>query len=177
MASISKLSLRQFRWDTLVLVVATFWLSSSALLDFLIMPVMYESGMMQQTGFASAGYELFGTFNRVEMICGAMILTGLLALRQKRSEQVVLVSGSRSRWALLLAGGLLAIAMLYTYLLTPEMSALGLNLGEESTQVVPAAMNWMHATYWGLEVFKLLAAGFLLRLCYQDVEAPFSFES
>ncbi|MEO1403772.1 MAG: hypothetical protein AAFV72_21345 [Cyanobacteria bacterium J06635_1] len=146
-------------------------MSSSVLIDFLVMPMMYETGMMEQPGFASTGYSLFWVFNRVEVLCGALILTGLLALRQRRNEFDVLVSGSRSRWSLVIASGLLAIAMVYTYLLTPEMSALGVDLGSGTT--VPAAMNWMHATYWGLEVLKLAAAGFLLRLCYQDIAAPF----
>ncbi|MEM9162678.1 MAG: hypothetical protein AAGC54_06360 [Cyanobacteria bacterium P01_F01_bin.4] len=171
MTSFSKLSLRQFNWDSAVLLIATFWLSSSVLIDFLVMPMMYETGMMEQPGFASTGYSLFWVFNRVEVLCGALILTGLLALRQRRNQFDVLVSGSRSRWSLIVASGLLAIAMIYTYLLTPEMSALGVNLGGETT--VPTAMNWMHAAYWGLEVLKLAAAGFLLRLCYQDVAAPF----
>ncbi|MEM8810156.1 MAG: hypothetical protein AAGF01_29400 [Cyanobacteria bacterium P01_G01_bin.38] len=137
------------------------------------MPMMYETGMMEQPGFASTGYSLFWVFNRVEVLCGALILTGLLALRQRRSECDVLISGSRSRWALIVASGLLAIAMAYTYLLTPEMSALGVNLGGEPAAAIPTAMNWMHAAYWGLEVLKLAAAGLLLRLCYQDVAAPF----
>ncbi|MEO0455491.1 MAG: hypothetical protein AAF152_02765 [Cyanobacteria bacterium P01_A01_bin.114] len=136
------------------------------------MPMMYETGMMEQSGFASAGYSLFWVFNRVEVLCGALILTGLLALRQRRSEFDVLVSGSRSRWSLFTGVGLLAIALVYTYLLTPEMSALGVNLGGGEA-AVPAAMNWMHAAYWALEVLKLAAAGFLLRLCYQDVAVPF----
>ncbi|NEP20144.1 MAG: hypothetical protein F6J97_25220 [Leptolyngbya sp. SIO4C1] len=171
MTSISKLSLRQFSWDSAVLAVTLFWLSSSALLDFLVMPLMYESGMMEQPGFASAGYSLFWAFNRVEVLCAALILTGLLVLRQRQTEFSLLVSGSRSRWSMMIGVGLLAIALLYTYLLTPEMSALGISLGE--TTAIPTAMNWMHAAYWGLEVLKLAAAGFLLRLCYQDVVAQF----
>jgi hypothetical protein len=173
MLSISKLSLRQFRWDSLILLVTTFWLSTSLVLDFLVMPMMYESGMMQQSGFASTGYSLFWIFNRVEILCAAAILTAILALRQKHPEKAVEVSGSRSRWAMILAAGLLTIPFLYAYLLTPEMSALGVQLGDESL-TIPAAMGWMHGLYWGLEVLKLAAASFLLKLCHRDIELQFN---
>jgi hypothetical protein len=176
----SPLSPRQFNWDTIVLVVATFWLSSSALLDFLLMPVMYESGMMNEPNFASAGYSMFWSFNRVELLCAAAVLSCLLALRQRHSQMdrqfEVVASGSRSRWALILSGLLLAIAFTYTYFLTPQMSALGLNLSEPwqlSEESVPQAMSYLHALYWGLEAIKLLAAGWLIKLCYRDVAAVF----
>lgn len=170
----SKLTRRQFSWDAFVLLIVTFWLSSSVLLDFLMMPMMYESGMMSTPGFATAGYSLFWVFNRVEILCAAAILTGLLVLRQDRSEYDVVASGSRSRWALWLSGGLFAIALIYTYLLTPQMSALGLNLsglnlsGNSSDFVAPQ-MNLMHVVYWGLEALKLVGAGLLIKLCYRDM--------
>lgn len=177
MTSFSRLSAQQFRWGSLVLFVATFWLSVSLFLDFLLMPMMYESGMMAESGFASAGYGLFWMFNRVEMLCAAVILTGLLALHQRLRDriQTVVVSGSRSRWALGIGGLLLAITLAYTYLLTPEMSALGLSLSAETAPAtVPDTMGWMHAAYWSLEVLKLGAIAGLLKLCYRDVAAEFA---
>jgi len=165
----SKLSRRQFSWDAFVLLIVTFWLSSSVLLDFLMMPMMYESGMMSTPDFATAGYSLFWVFNRVEILCGAAILTGLLVLRQNRNKYDVIASGSRSRWALWLSGALFAIALAYTYLLTPQMSALGLNLSGESSDFVAPQMTLMHVAYWGLEALKLLGAGLLIKLCYRDM--------
>ncbi len=173
-----RLSSRQLNWDVLVLLVVTFWLSSSALLDFLLMPMMYESGMMAAPNFATAGYSIFWLFNRVELLCAAGILTGLLALRQRRTHFGVITSGAQSRWALMIAGLLLAIAFIYTYILTPQMSALGMNLtgdfltGDLSAPL-PQAMGYLHGLYWGLEVVKLLAAGWLVKLCYRDVAAVF----
>ena len=61
----SPLSLRQLNWDALVLSVAAFWLSSSVFVDFLLMPMMYETGMMNEANFATAGYSLFWLFNAV----------------------------------------------------------------------------------------------------------------
>ena len=170
----SKLSSKQFSWDILVLLVVTFWLSSSALLDFLLMPMMYEAGMMAAPNFATAGYSIFWLFNRVELLCAAAILSGLLALRQRRSQFDVIASGSQSRWALALSGLLFAIALAYTYVLTPHMSALGMDLslsGEAAP--MPQAMGYLHALYWGLEAVKLLAAGWLVKLCYRDIAALF----
>ncbi len=171
----SPLSRKQFNWDALVLLVVTFWLSSSALLDFLLMPMMYESGMMKEPNFATAGYSLFWSFNRVELLCAAAILSCVLALRQRPSQFEVVASGSRSRWALILSGLLFAIALIYTYFLTPQMSALGLNLNGpwQLSEPVPHAMGYLHAFYWGLEAVKLVAAGFLIKLCYRDVAAVF----
>ncbi len=79
---------------------------------------------------------------------------------------------------LIRAGLLLEIALIYTYLLTPQMSALGMNLtgdfltGDLSAPL-PQAMGYLHGLYWGLEVVKLLAAGWLVKLCYRDVAAVF----
>ncbi|MEO1591333.1 MAG: hypothetical protein AAFU71_08590 [Cyanobacteria bacterium J06632_22] len=177
MTSFSRLSTQQFRWGSLILFVATFWLSVSLFLDLLMMPMMYESGMMADAGFASAGYGMFWTFNRIEMLCAAVILTGLLALHQRLRDrlQTVIISGSRSRWALGIGGVLLAITLVYTYLLTPEMSALGLSLSAETgTATVPATMGWMHAAYWTLEALKLAAIAGLVKLCYRDVAAEFA---
>jgi len=176
MANISRLSRNQFSWDALVLLVATFWLSSSVLLDFFMMPMMYESGMMEGPNFATASYSMFWLFNRVEVLCAAAILTGLLVLRQQtqgnqRGQFVVLESGSQSRWALVTSGALLAIALLYTYIFTPQMSALGLQFVDSAE--APNAMGTMHLLYWGLEGLKLVAAAWLVKLCYRDIKAAF----
>ena len=130
---------------------------------------MYGSGMMSTPDFATAGYSLFWVFNRVEMLCAAAILTGLLVLRQNRSEYDVIASGSRSRWALWLSGALGAIALTYTYLLTPQMSALGLSLSGEFFEPAAPQLNLMHVLYWALESLKLVGAALLIKLCYRDL--------
>ena len=167
-----ELSSRRFSWEALVLLVVTFWLSSSVLLDFLFMPMMYGSGMMNEPGFATGGYSLFWLFNRVELLCAATVLTGVLVLRERRRTQFeVLGSGARSRWALMASGALFAIALLFTYVLTPHMSALGLNLSGEGVVHIPQSMSLMHMAYWGLEALKLLGAALLMKLCYRDISA------
>ncbi|MEL6555085.1 MAG: hypothetical protein AAFQ63_16715 [Cyanobacteria bacterium J06621_11] len=167
------LSLRQFNWDAFVLLIVTFWLSSSVLLDFFMMPMMYESGMMNEPGFATGSYSLFWLFNRVEVLCAASILTGLLVIRANRSQFDVVASGARSRWALIIGGTLLAIALTYTYFLTPHISAMGLNLNQFSSDLTPAGMGELHLVYWALEAIKLMGAALLVRLCYRDIAAVF----
>lgn len=171
--SFPKLSPRQFAWDSAVLFIAIFWLGSSLMLDLLVMPMLYMGGMMTSSSFASAGYSLFEVFNHVEMLLAGLILTSVLAMRQTRAA--VEVSGSRSRWSLLLAGSLIAIALLYAYVLTPTMGAIGIALDMPATipSTVPESMGWMHGAYWIIEVIKLSLLGFLLRLCYVDIAAQF----
>lgn len=158
-------------WHNIVLFSIAFWLSSSLLVDFLIMPGLFVSGMMSQSDFGTVGYTLFWLFNRLEILCGALILTGLLVLRHRRQASDILVSGLRSRWSVELAAVLLAIALLYTYTLTPAMSALGMSLNWATAIPVSPAMGWLHGTYWALEAVKLMGGALLLRLCYGDLRA------
>lgn len=176
--SFPKLSPRQFAWDSAVLFLAVFWLGGSLIIDFVVMPMLYMSGMMTAPGFASAGYSLFGLFNHVEMLLAGLILTGVLALRQAHADCSVEVSGSRSRWALGLGFVLVAIALTYTYVMTPYMAGIGIALDMPGIiHIVPSSMGWMHGTYWVLEVTKVLVLGFLLRLCYSDIAAQFVNEN
>jgi hypothetical protein len=144
------------KWKTIVVFALVFWISSSILLDLVIMPGLYGAGMMNQPGFAAAGYSIFWMFNRIELICAALILTGILVLQ---NLHIALHPKSAIALSLLLLG----IASTYTYGLTPEMSALGIQLNLFNTAPeVPDAMNLMHQGYWVLEVLKLAAAGTLI---------------
>ncbi|MDA0672089.1 MAG: DUF4149 domain-containing protein [Cyanobacteria bacterium] len=163
---------RQIRWLPWILAIVAFWLSASLVLDLLVMPVMYTAGMMTEPSFATVGYSLFEAFNHVELVCAALILTGLLTLRCPLPAFSTVISGSRCRWAVGTGATLLAVVLIYTYGLTPEMGALGISLDAFAPQApAPAAMAWMHGTYWGLELVKLLGLGLLARLCYQDLQS------
>lgn len=151
-------------WQTAIIFVLAFWLSSSLLLDLLIMPSLYATGMMSQPSFAAVGYVIFWLFNRVEVLCAAVILTGLLALRINQDSY-----HRKGMLALPLAVVLMAIALIYTYVLAPQMSALGLQLDLfNPTLEVPATMNQLHSSYWILEVLKFATGGWLVSLCYRD---------
>jgi hypothetical protein len=169
---ISKLGLKSSTWQNILLMSLLFWLSSSLLLDFVIMPSLYASGMMVDPQFPAAGYSLFWIFNRLELLCGAVILTSLLVRWQGNESQQPAASQTlfqRRNVPIAIALVLLAIAGIYTYFLAPEMSSLGLQLHPfDGITEFPAAMDQLHGEYGLLEIVKLLCAGTLLKFALQD---------
>ncbi|MFB2935687.1 hypothetical protein ACE1B6_10575 [Aerosakkonemataceae cyanobacterium BLCC-F154] len=164
MPLISSVPLKRPGWQTVIIFTLTFWLSTSLVLDLVIMPGLYASGMMSQSGFATAGYLIFWVFNRVELLCAALVLTGVLVFKRTHNALV-----NQSRNAIALAMVLLTIALMFTYVLTPQMSALGLNLEVfDPVTSVPGKMTLLHETYWILEVIKLIAGGAMLSLFYRE---------
>lgn len=147
-------------WQRILSLTLLFWLSGTVILDGVIMPSLYLSGMMVEPGFASAGYSLFWVFNRLELLCAAMILTAAFVLHytypsRARSYQTI------SFLAILLLG----IVSFDTYWLTPHMGALGAHLNLfTSTADVPAGMNQLHISYWVLDLIKLAAGLTLFKL-------------
>lgn len=151
-------------WPTLVMFTIGFWLSASLILDLVIMPSLSASGMMALNGFASAGYALFGLFNRIELVCAALVLSGFLIIY--RNHTLIHLN---QNWAIALAGLLFMIPLVYTYILTPQMSGLGLSVNPfETVQTMPTGMMRMHGGYWFLEGIKFIAGLTLLRWCYRD---------
>jgi hypothetical protein len=146
-------------WQAVVLLTLGFWLSASLVLDWVIMPSLYISGMMTQAGFATAGYVVFWNFNRIELLAAAVILTGFLALKQTH------------RWGrnvIVLSILLLGVSLLDTYVLTPQMSAIGLQLNLfQATAEIPQSMDLLHGAYWFLESVKLAVCGTLLYKCWE----------
>ncbi len=148
-------------WHSIVTLTLGFWLSASLVLDWVIMPSLYVSGMMAQAGFAAAGYSIFWTFNRVELLAASLVLTGILFLLN--------TSFLWNRGIVLLAVLLLDISLLDTYFLTPQMSAIGINLDLFNTAAqAPLAMNLLHGSYWVLEIAKLAVGTVLLRWCLRQ---------
>jgi hypothetical protein len=160
--------------------VLGFWLSATLLLDFTVMPTMYLSGMMSTANFGAVGYTLFSVFNRLELVCAAIALcAGLWFLRADYSERQKIEVGFS-------AVMLLAIALGYTFILTPHMGGLAIDLqvidrlgaanqGLESLQMhstvdsIPPGMNQMHILYWGLEALKIMALAELLAVAYRHL--------
>ncbi len=161
MNTISSFGIKRPIWQNVVLLTLGFWLSASLILDWVIMPSLYLSGMMTQAGFATAGYVIFWNFNRLELLCAGLVLAGVLAL-----------SKSQSHWrisSVVLSVLLLAISLVSTYFLTPQMSAIGMQLNLFQTAAeIPANMNMLHGGYWLLEAVKLVAGGTLLAWCWQN---------
>jgi hypothetical protein len=148
----------QTRWQTLAKASLGFWISNSLLLDFAILPTLWATGMMDTNSFASVGYSIFWVFNRIELLCAATILTSMWAMKNLDRSSV----DDRGE---MLAGAamLFAIALIYTFILTPYMGGLGINLDLFAfTRSIPSDMNQMHSIYWVLEASKLGIATMLL---------------
>ncbi|MBF2025672.1 MAG: DUF4149 domain-containing protein [Oscillatoriales cyanobacterium C42_A2020_001] len=157
MTAISSYNSSDSGWKKVLVLVLAFWLSCSLMLDGLVMPSMYVAGMMTEPGFAAAGYSLFWVFNRVELLCAALVLTSVLVMRYHRH-----LWSRPGLFTVLLSALLLAIALVDTYALTPQMSALGLQLNWFAPSDTPALMNQFHLGYWLLDCLKLAACGMLL---------------
>jgi hypothetical protein len=146
---------------TLAVVSLGFWISTSLLIDIVVMPTLWATGMMESSGFASAGYSLFWVFNRFEVICAAAAFSSILALGTSNPNSVY-----RSAQMRVGALMLLAISLSYTFILTPYMSGLSVDLDVFAlAKSIPAEMNQTHSIYWVLEASKLGIAGMLLTRC------------
>ncbi len=164
MNSVLKNPIQFINWPMLVMLALGFWLSSSLVIDFLIIPSLFASGMMVQNGFVSAGYLLFGLFNHLELLCAALILSGFLIFTRNHS-----LPHLQERWSVILSALLLAIAVVYTYGFTPALSGFGFDLALfNGNSTMPTGMITVQLGYWGLEVIKLLTCITLLRWCYRD---------
>lgn len=151
-------------WSTIIMFALGFWLSASLVLDFLIVPGMMNSGMMSESGFASAGYMIFGAFNHIELLCAATVLAGCLVYRYGSG-----LTSKVTTKTILIATTLLVIALAYTYFFTPQMSGLGMQLDLfTAADTTSNSMTAMHVVYWGLEFVKLVAATALLRIFYRN---------
>ncbi|PPS40269.1 hypothetical protein [Chroococcidiopsis sp. TS-821] len=158
MMTISSIQFKRSVWQNVALLTLGFWLSSSLILDWVIMPSLYISGMMTQAGFTTAGYLIFWNYNRIELLAAALVVTSVLVLNKTQ-----FIEDNRQRGTIILALLLLAVPLVSTYFLTPQMSATGvqLNLFDSVTEV-PTTMNLLHAGYWVLETVKFVAGSTLL---------------
>ena len=161
------LSAKRFKavnWQAMAMFALGFWLSASLLFDCLIIPVLLSAGMMNESGFASASYLIFGTFNHVELVCAAIVLASSLVINYRHN-----LSRIKPDKSIVIAGFLLAIAACYTYVIMPQMSALGMSLNEfNGTEVAGNSMMTMHVVYWILEASKLILGTALLNKFYRN---------
>jgi len=157
---------KQINWAGLILFTLGFWLSGSLLLDLVIMPCLSATGMISEESFTSALYVIFGIFNRIELVCAALVLTTVLVFRHYHN-----FSDQELSWATSLSIALFTIAIIYTYILTPQLSAYGLQLNFDlfnNSHKIPQEMMSLQGSYWFLEVAKLLAGMSLLKLFYRS---------
>ena len=154
---------REVNWQALAMFALGFWLSASLLIDCVIIPGLLSAGMMEEAGFAGASYIIFGAFNHIELLSAALVLASILTIKY-RQEFVIKIDKS-----VVIASCLLAIALIYTYLITPQMSALGMSLNEfNGTGLLAGSMSRMHVVYWLLEGSKLVLGTVLLSKLYRN---------
>jgi uncharacterized membrane protein len=161
MTAFSSFKIERPAWQMIVTCTLALWLGGSLVLDAVVFPSLWAAGMMTQPGFASAGYLTFGLFNHCELMLAGLTMTGIFILDHAHH-----FGATQKYRAILLSVLLLTVAVIDTYLMTPQMSALGLQLNPlETTIEIPARMLPMHLGYWALELLKLGSAGGLLVLC------------
>ncbi|MEM1367753.1 MAG: hypothetical protein AAGG02_06995 [Cyanobacteria bacterium P01_H01_bin.15] len=135
---------------SVILITLGFWLSASLVIDVMVLPALATAGMTTSPEFASAGMLIFGIFNRVEMLCAAIILAVSLSLHRLPSPEHTLGTG-----LLLSAGALFVLPLIYGLGLIPEMVSLSSNLSWfESARPMTSQMFNAHICYWLLEVAK-----------------------
>jgi Domain of unknown function (DUF4149) len=140
------------------------WMGAIVLLDLVVMPGLYFTGMMQQADFAGAGYSIFGAFSHLEMLVSAVVLT-LVLWRIKVTHDAGPQSSESSGRLWLLASMLLMVCCLVSSVLVPQMSALSMPLDGGFDRVLrdpDETMNWFHGLYWMLDCLKIFAAGLLV---------------
>lgn len=162
MNSVSIPKPRTMGWLAIVSLTLAIWMGASLLLDLVVMPSMYSAGMMREPDFISAGASLFATFNRVELLCAGVVLSGLLVLSSSCKTDLLYPKA-----AVMLATTLVLIPTFYIAFLSPEMSALGLTLNWFDPPSTPETMDTMHSIYWLLEVIKVGVIGTLLGICHR----------
>jgi uncharacterized membrane protein len=164
MSVISNNTFKQINWSGTIMFALGFWLSGSFVLDFILIPSLSASGMMAEGGFATAGFVIFGIFNRIELVCAALVLTGFLVFFLGHN-----LNPQQERWSIILASLLLVITLAYTYIFTPQMTSLGLELNwVNPSNEMPKAMISMHGAYWLLESIKFIGGATLLNWCYRN---------
>ena len=151
-----------FGWRTTLALALSLWLGGTLLLDLVVMPSMFASGMMLQPGFASAGYMLFHNFNCIEVLLAALSLTGLLAWNYSADLHLL-----QSKTTLIFTVLLFIIPFLCLYGLSPWMSSMSLPLNLFDGAAIPTAMFPLQGFYWVLEGLKLAAIVTLLGVCYR----------
>ncbi|MEY2977088.1 MAG: hypothetical protein ACO31I_15275 [Prochlorotrichaceae cyanobacterium] len=151
-----------FGWKNTIALALSLWLGGTLLLDLVVMPTMFASGMMLEPGFASAGYLLFHNFNRVEVLFAALTLTGLLAWNYSAHLHLL-----ESKTTLIFTVLLFVIPFICLYGLSPWISSMSLSLDLFDGAQIPTEMFPLQGCYWFLESLKLAAIVAILGVCYR----------
>jgi hypothetical protein len=148
--------------NVIILCLALVWLSSSALINFVVVPAVFSVIKdFFQAGFL--GIELFSKFNRLELLFATGLLTATITEAKINKKKL---------WKVSLAGILLVLVCFYLFYLTPKLTALTTTWEYAQTMGTIAeaeadiqSMHMMyHRTYIILDSVKLLLITLLLSL-------------
>ena len=164
MSTIFSTTRKEINWSAIILFSLGFWLSGSVVLDFILIPSLSISGMMNGTDFASAGFLIFGIFNHIEIVCASLILTGTLIFYSQGY-----LTSERQFSHIFFASLLLLISLAYTYIFIPNLTAWGLLANQYIGEAgMPSTMMFWQGGYWLLEITKFAIAGTLFNWHYRS---------
>lgn len=160
---------KSINWTAIIFGSLAFWLSGSFILDFVVIPSLSVTGMMETADFASAGFTIFSIFNHIELVCASLVLTGILVVGFLNNFQ-----GKKQVLFTIFSAVLFLITLAYTYAIIPNLTGWGLSIHQftNSAEMSKSMIMWQES-YWILEAIKFVLGGIILRWCY-DAQQEFS---
>lgn len=137
---------------------AALWVGGMAALDFVDAPLRFATPALSRNQAVALGQAIFVRFNRIEVICGIVALAAAAAARS-------------ARWTIVVTALMLALVLVQTVYLTPEITRLAAGLDfVNRTPGDPryAAIRSLHSVYAAVEI-AVFAGGIAVLACWAAV--------
>lgn len=124
------------------------WVGGMAALDFIEAPLRFSTPALDRNQAVALGQAAFARFNRVEAALGVIALAAAIAARS-------------ARWTVAVAAIMLALVLVQTFYLTPEITRLAAGLdfvNRAAGDPRYAAIRSLHNVYAAAEI-AILAGG------------------
>ncbi len=118
------------------------WVGGMAALDFIDAPLRFATAVLSRNQAVALGQAVFTRFNRVEVVCGLVALAAAAVARS-------------ARWTLTVTALMLALVLMQTFYLTPEITRLAAGLDfVNRTPGDPryAVIRSLHSVYAAVEI-------------------------
>jgi uncharacterized membrane protein len=118
------------------------WIGGMAALDFVDAPLRFATPALSRNQAVVLGQAIFVRFNRIEVVCGIVALAAAAAARS-------------ARWTVVVTALMLALVLVQTVYLTPEITRLATGLDfVNRTPGDPryAAIRSLHSIYAAVEI-------------------------
>jgi hypothetical protein len=118
------------------------WIGGMAALDFIDAPLRFATPALSRNQAVALGQAVFARFNQVEVACGIVALAAAVAARS-------------ARWTVVVTALMLALVLVQTFYLTPEITRLAAGL--DFVNRAPgdpryAAIRLLHSLYAAVEI-------------------------